>query len=108
MRGAQHCGVTGVVHRANAVASDAAGGYIPFALTNQPLAGSLALSWVTVRNVSNTSGASVSETRAIKAGDVQYTIATVPEFYEPPASPGPTGSPGAPGVSWGVLVAKGP
>lgn len=83
-----------------------AGGYITFALTNQPLAGSLALSWVTVRNVSNTSGASVSETSAIKAGDVQYTIATVPEFYEPPASPGPTGSPGAPGVSWGVPMAK--
>ena len=83
-----------------------AGGYIPFTLTNQPLAGSLALSWVTVRNVSNTSGASVSETSAIKAGDVQYTIATVPEFYEPPASPGPTGSPGAPGVSWGVPMAK--
>ena len=85
-----------------------AGGYIPFALSQQPQAGSLALSWVTVRNVSNTSGANVAETNAIKAGDVQYTVVTVPESYEPPASPGPTGSPGAPGVSWGVLMAKGP
>lgn len=85
-----------------------AGGYTPFALSQQPQAGSLALSWVTVRNVSNTSGANVAETNAIKAGDVQYTVVTVPESYEPPASPGPTGSPGAPGVSWGVLMAKGP
>lgn len=85
-----------------------AGGYIPFALSQQPQAGSLALSWVTVRNVSNTSGANVAETNAIKAGDVQYTVVTVPESYEPPASLGPTGSPGAPGVSWGVVTAKGP
>lgn len=70
-----------------------AGGYIGVTLSQQPVAGTLALSWATARSVSSTSGAKLTTTTAAKSTDVSYTIRSVPEFYEPPPASGG-------GVNW--------
>lgn len=81
-------------------------GVIPFTLASQPQAGSLALSWITVRNVSNTSGGTVTESSAVKTSEVQWTVATVPEYYTPPATPPPAPGGGAPLMSYGSIYMR--
>lgn len=69
-------------------------GFIGLTLAQQPAAGTLAISWATVRQVSNTSGGQQSTTSATKAADVTYTIKSVPEYYDPAQGTG------ASGVNW--------
>ena len=71
-----------------------AGGFVTIGLAQQPAARSLQLSWVTARNVSNTSGANQTETNAIKNAEVTYTIRSVPEYYTPVESTQPGGGTG--------------
>ena len=75
-----------------APAPDAAG-VIAFGLAQQPAAGTLAVQWVTARQVSNTSGGQLTTTSASKNANVTYTIRSVPEYYEP-----------APGTVTGTFV----
>lgn len=67
------------------------GGFVNLSLAAQPAAGTLAITWATAREVSNTSGASQDATSAVKSADVTYTIKSVPEFYEPAQLTGATG-----------------
>lgn len=64
------------------------GGFVTFALSQQPAAGTLAVQWAVASLVSTTSGASDSTTAASKSANVTYTIKTVPEYYEPAATSG--------------------
>ncbi|QXL84091.1 hypothetical protein [Comamonas sp. NLF-1-9] len=64
------------------------GGFISFALSQQPAAGTLAVQWAVASLVSTTSGASDSTTAASKSAGVTYTIKSVPEYYEPAATSG--------------------
>lgn len=66
-------------------------GFIGLPLAQQPAAGTLAVSWATARQVSNTSGGQDSTTRATKSADVTYTTKTVPEYYDPVQGTGATG-----------------
>lgn len=85
-----------------------AGGFVSLDFAQQPAAGSLALTWATVRTVSNTSGATESRTSAVKKANVTYTTRSVPEAYEPsaPASGSAGGAqvdvlpPSAPPINW--------
>ena len=70
-----------------------AGGFITFALSQQPAAGTLAVQWAVASMVSTTSGATDTTTAASKSADVTYTIKSVPEYYEPNATSGM-------GVNW--------
>ncbi len=70
-----------------------AGGYIAIVFTQQPAAGTLQLQWAVARSVSNTSGGTLTTTRASKTADVTYSIRKVPEYYEPSATSGA-------GVNW--------
>ena len=60
-------------------------GFILLNLAQQPAAGSLQVSWVTARQVSNTSGGQLTQTEAAKDATVTYTVRSVPEYYEPAA-----------------------
>lgn len=66
-------------------APDAAG-MVALTLTQQPAAGTLHLTWVTVRHVSATDGATLTTSRAIKNTSATYAVQTVPETYNPAAS----------------------
>lgn len=70
-----------------------AGGYIAITLAQQPAAGTLQLQWAVARSVGNTSGGTLTTTRASKTADVTYSIRRVPEYYEPAATRGA-------GVNW--------
>ena len=70
-----------------------AGGYIAITLAQQPAAGTLQLQWAVARSVGNTSGGTLTTTRASKTADVTYSIRRVPEYYEPSATRGA-------GVNW--------
>lgn len=63
-------------------------GYISGVLADTPAAGTLQLQWAVARDVSNTSGGSLTTTTASKDANVTYTIRTVPEYYVP----APTGA----------------
>lgn len=65
-----------------------AGGFVTIALDDVPAARSVAVEWVTVRNVSGTSGASSSGTSAEKSNGTTITtdiISTPNPDYRPPA-----------------------
>lgn len=78
-----------------------AGGFITLALAQQPAAGTLQVSWATVREVSNTSGGQLDTTTAAKNSDVTATIRMVDDFYEPRVPIGATA------VTWSSGVAMG-
>lgn len=88
-----------------------AGGFIGFTLANDPVPGSLAVTWATVRNVSNTSGASQNYINSTKKGSVTYTTRLVPVDYYPaaPVTPAPE-SPieGSPFPDWSQFPQTGP
>lgn len=86
------CQVDALVTENLAPGTPDAAGYIALSLAQQPAAGTLALSWMTARATSATSGAKLTTTTATKKTDVTYTIRSVPEYYEPASSGG--------GVNW--------
>ena len=90
-----------LVHTETFLASGSApdpAGFIALTLAQQPAAGTLAVSWATARQVSNTSGGQDGTTSAIKNTDVIYTTKVVPEYYDP----------GVIGAGSTVVWAKGP
>ena len=64
------------------------GGFITFALSQVPAAGTLAVQWAVASLVSTTSGATDSVTAANKGAGVTYTTRAVPEGQEPAATSG--------------------
>ena len=60
-----------------------AGGFIDFTLSDSPVPGSLTVLWVTVRNVSNTSGAQQNFVSAVKESGKSLTYKSVPVTYTP-------------------------
>ncbi len=68
-------------------------GFVSFALAQQPAAGTLQLTWYTARATSNTSGATLSTTSAIKNTNSTTTVTQVPQGLSLPGAPA--------GVAWG-------
>jgi hypothetical protein len=64
-----------------------AGGFISFALADTPAAGTLQISWVTARAVSNTSGATLDATSAGKSTGATNTVRSTDQAWTP-APPG--------------------
>lgn len=75
-----------------------AGGFIGFTLAEQPVPGSVAVLWVTVRNVSATGGGTQSFVSAIKESSKEYTYRSVPVTHTPGAAA--MTDPGIPPVTW--------
>lgn len=82
------CQVETLVTEALAAPTPDATGFITLPLAQQPAAGTLQVQWATARAVSNTSGAQVSTTSAIKYPEPQpnvtSTVVSAPRPYWPP------------------------
>lgn len=70
-----------------ALAPDA-GGYINFGLAQQPAAGTLQLQWAVGRQVSTSSGGTLTTTTSSKTADAAYVWKTAPQWVEPAATSG--------------------
>ena len=64
------------------------GGFLALTLAQQPAAGTLQVQWATVRDVSNTAGATLSTTTASKGPDTTSTVIQYPDWWSPPATEG--------------------
>lgn len=65
-----------------------AGGILALTLAQQPAAGTLQVQWATVREVSNTAGATLSTTTASKGPDTTSTVIQYPDWWSTPATEG--------------------
>ncbi|MEG0921350.1 MAG: hypothetical protein RSD57_16960 [Comamonas sp.] len=82
-----------------------AAGFVSLTLAQQPAAGTLQVQWVTARQVSNTSGGTLTTTEASKDTDVTYTTRAVPEYYEP-AQEATGGTAGGSPITWPQSTTK--
>ncbi|MBF5006358.1 hypothetical protein [Diaphorobacter caeni] len=74
-------------------------GFVHFQTAQAGALGSHQITWVTSRQVSNTSGGQLTTTTASKDTEVTYTTRAVPEYYEPAKNTGASGSGGTGGTT---------